>query len=155
MQLYIQGLNMLTTRKEVVLFFAFSLFGYIGACSYFLKQAPVTQPAPFNVCIQSCTTTVEYSVAYPSEQYVFKGTIKSIFEKYRQEEVGYYLTCSEHYCALSIYVNAPSQLAPLLQAVNKQFSPLIKEEAGAPQNWLDSTIYLLFSHTLNAIHRPA
>jgi hypothetical protein len=143
---------MLTTRKEVFFFFAFSLLGYFGACSYFIKQAPVIQPAPFNVCVNSCTATIEYPVSSVSEQYVFKGTVKSVFEKYRQEDVGYYLSCFEQYCALSVYVNTPSQLAPLLQAVNKQFSPLIKDDAGEPQHWLDSTIYLLFSRTLSAIH---
>lgn len=142
------------TRKEVFLFFVCSLLGYAGVCSYLVKQAPVIKPAPFTYCFEKCTSTTEYSIANVSEQYALERAIKSVFEEYRQDEIGYYIKCSKDHCALSIYVNTPSRLAPLLSAVNNRLSMSLKSDQGAPQTWLDSTIYLLFSRTLNAIHHP-
>jgi len=135
------------SELKSVAFIALSVVccGYLGVWAYLLNEKPVQKPAPYHTCIDNCTINVEYQLSEAYQHSLMYSALNQIFQSYTEEEVGYYVSCNSDRCALWVYVNTPSKLAPILRRLENEVTPLFDNESHYFDDEHDGATYSHYS----------
>ena len=140
-------MNLLKFGSATLILFSIALCTYAGVFIHLSSQNPTRAPAPFTTCLDNCTMNLEYRVSEPFQRTVVQNTLNQIFTSYIEEDVGYYVSCSDKRCRLWVYVNMPAKLDPILHRLENEVTPLLDTDSHYHIDNEDNERYSLYTYS--------